>query len=82
MTDSLAGKVVIITGASSGIGAGAARLLAAQGCKLTLAARSRDKLDALAARLPGEQLVVRADMTVAADIENMVTQTARSFRAG
>ena len=48
MTNALEGKVVIITGASSGIGAGAARRFAAQGCKLTLAARSVDKMKALA----------------------------------
>ncbi|MDE2747864.1 MAG: SDR family oxidoreductase [Chloroflexota bacterium] len=79
MMDSLAGKVVIITGASSGIGAGVARLLAEQGCKLTLAARSVDKLDALAAALPAECLVLRADMTVPADIDNMVAQTHERF---
>ncbi len=79
MTDSLASKVVIITGASSGIGAGAARLLAQQGCKLVLAARSVDKLDALAAELPGESLVVRADMTAPADIENMIARTLERF---
>lgn len=79
MTDSLAGKVIIITGASSGIGAGAARLLAEQGCKLTLAARSVDKMETLAAALPGEHLVVRADMTVPADIEKMVARTLDRF---
>ncbi len=79
MTDSLAGKVVIITGASSGIGACAARLLAQQGCKLVLAARSVDKLEALAAELPGESLVVRADMTAPADIANMIARTFERF---
>ncbi len=79
MPESLNGKVVIITGASSGIGAGAARLLAEQGCKLTLAARSVDKLEALAMELPGENLVVRADMTVPADIENMIARTLDRF---
>ncbi len=79
MTESLAGKVVIITGASSGIGAGVARLLAEHGCKLTLAARSLDKLDALAAALPAECLVARADMTVPADIDSMVAQTHERF---
>ena len=51
MGNPLSGKVVIITGASSGIGAESARLLADHGCKLTLAARSVDKMEALAARI-------------------------------
>ena len=79
MTQALDGKVVIITGASSGIGAAAARALAERGCKLTLAARSEGKLRALAAELKSETLVVRADMTVPGDIERMVTRTLERF---
>ncbi|MCY4062149.1 MAG: SDR family oxidoreductase [Chloroflexi bacterium] len=79
MTDSLRDKVVIITGASSGIGAGAARLLAQQGCKLVLAARSVKKMEALAAELPAECLVVRADMTAPADIQNMTARALERF---
>lgn len=79
MVDSVAGRVVIITGASSGIGAGFARLLAQHGCKLTLAARSLEKLEALAAELLADCLVVRADMTVPADIEAMASQTLERF---
>ena len=79
MAESLAGKVIIITGASSGIGAGAARNFAALGCNLTLAARSRDKLEALARELPGEPLVVQADMRVPADIEAMTARTQARF---
>ena len=79
MKNSLAGKVVIITGASSGIGAAAARALAKRGCKLTLAARSQDKLQALAAELSAETLVVRADMTVPADISSLITRTRERF---
>ena len=79
MTQLLSDKVVIITGASSGIGEACARLLAQQGCKLTLAARSADKLEALAAELETESLVARADMTVPSDIASMVERTLDKF---
>ncbi len=75
----MAGKVVIITGASSGIGEASARLLADQGCKLTLAARSIDKLERLAGELSTETLFVGADMTEASDIANMVERTMARF---
>ncbi len=79
MTESLSGKVVIVTGASSGIGEACARLLAQEGCKLTLAARSVDKMEALASELPTESLVVRADMTSPSDISNMVERSLERF---
>ena len=79
MANPLTGKVVIITGASSGIGEAVARLLSKQGCKLTLAARSVDKMEALSAELTTECLVVRADMSVPADITAMVERTLDRF---
>lgn len=79
MQNSLDGKVVIITGASSGIGAAVARLLAQYGCKLTLAARSVDKMQAIADALDTPTLVVKADMTQPADIDHMVQQTLETF---
>ena len=79
LKDALAGKVVIITGASSGIGAAVARALSERGCKLTLAARSEDKLQSLAAELGTESLVVRADMTLPSDISRMVARTLERF---
>ncbi len=79
MPQPLTDKVVIITGASSGIGEASARLLADQGCKLTLAARSIDKLERLAGELSTETLVVGADMTEASDIANMVERTMARF---
>jgi ribitol 2-dehydrogenase len=79
MSHVLEGKVVIITGASTGIGAATARALAPLGCKLTLAARSADKLAALAAELGPDTLAVPTDITVPADIANMVDKTLARF---
>lgn len=79
MRTSLAGKVVIITGASSGIGAATARLLAEEGCILTLTARSVDKLEAIANDINAESLVIGADMTIPSDIQGIVDQTISKF---
>jgi ribitol 2-dehydrogenase len=76
---SLSGKVVIITGASSGIGAATARLLAQHHCKLVLTARSEAKLRTLAATLETESLVIPADMNQPQDIRHLVEQTVAHF---
>ena len=76
---SLNNKVVIITGASSGIGAAMARALVKLGSKVALAARSADKLNALAVELGPAALAIPADMTHGADITNMVARTVEHF---
>ncbi|MCB9113683.1 MAG: SDR family oxidoreductase [Caldilineaceae bacterium] len=80
MSHQLAGKVVIITGASSGIGAATARALAPLGCKLTLAARSTERLEALADELGRDAvLVLPTDVTVGAQVVRMVEETVAHF---
>jgi NAD(P)-dependent dehydrogenase (short-subunit alcohol dehydrogenase family) len=74
----LQGKVVMVTGASSGIGLAIARLFAKRGAKLALVSRSAEKLNELSAELPGS-LAVPADMTRAYYVEGMVRRTMEHF---
>ena len=69
------GKVVAITGASSGIGEATAVLLAERGARLVLGARRTDRLDALAARLRDENadvVTVRTDVRRREDVSALV----------
>jgi len=66
-------KVIVITGASSGLGAAAAKLLAGEGAKLVLGARRQDRLAALAKELGlEERAIVRTDVTKRAEVEALV----------
>ena len=64
-------KVVLITGASEGIGKALAELLAGKGAKVVLAARSDDKIRALVEKLPGA-MGIHADMMKDKDIDSMI----------
>jgi NADP-dependent 3-hydroxy acid dehydrogenase YdfG len=63
MGERLDGTVALVTGASSGIGEATARALARAGARVAIAARRRDRLDALADELGGDVLVIEADIT-------------------
>src|SRR4051812_3270095 len=73
------GKSVIITGASSGIGAATARAFAAAGAHLTLAARNAAQLEELARGLPGRALVAPTDVTDRTAVGALVERTVAVF---
>ena len=74
----IAGRVVVVTGASSGIGAATARLAAARGARLVLAARRVRRLESLAAELP-DALVVPTDARDPAQLHAMVEAAVRRY---
>jgi NADP-dependent 3-hydroxy acid dehydrogenase YdfG len=82
MSDRLDGTVALVTGASSGIGEATALALAAQGARVAIVARRRDRLDELAGRITaagGEALVVEADITDEAAARDAVQTTVQRF---
>ena len=78
----IAGKVVAITGASSGIGEATARLLAERGASVALGARRTERLDTIAAELRDQgaaAVTCRTDVTSRADLDRFVTRTVEEF---
>ncbi len=75
----VSGKVAVVTGASSGIGEAIAIAFAAAGMKLVLAARRKERLDALAERLGGEALAVQTDVTDEASVKALFAAALERF---
>jgi len=79
MTENIAGKVVVITGASSGLGEATARHLARHGAKLVLGARRIDRLKALAKELSlGNDAAVQTDVTQLEQVKRLIDQAVNS----
>ncbi|ARU94393.1 SDR family oxidoreductase [Tatumella citrea] len=82
MTDNIKDKVVVITGASSGMGEAAARHLAEKGAKVVMAARRTDRIAALASELQQQDknvIAVATDVTKADDVNHLIQTTINKF---
>ena len=81
-TDNIAGKVVVITGASSGLGEAAARQLSARGAPVVLGARRFDRLKALADELTrggGKAIAVATDVTSRSEVQRLVDAAIHNY---
>ena len=71
----ITGKIVVITGASSGVGEGTARLLAGNGAKVALGARRKDRIDALVSDITakgGSAIGFKTDVTKRGEVEALI----------
>jgi NADP-dependent 3-hydroxy acid dehydrogenase YdfG len=82
MTEGIKDKVVVITGASSGLGEATARALSAQGARIVLGARRQDRIQALARELTaggGEAIAMTTDVTDRAQVKNLVDAAVKAY---
>lgn len=82
MTRGIENKVVVITGASSGLGEATARLLSAQGALVVLGARRADRIQALAGALTtggGKAIAVTTDVTRREQVQNLVDAAVAAY---
>ena len=81
MSTNIQGKVVVITGASSGLGQATARLLSAQGATVVMGARRIDRLQALAQELAGggKALAVATDVTQRDQVKRLVEAAVQAY---
>jgi 3-oxoacyl-[acyl-carrier protein] reductase len=80
----IAGRVALVVGGSKGIGRESARMLAAEGCRVAVVARTQKHIDLTVAAIRdegGDAIGVSADMTKKADIERAVAETTAAYGA-
>jgi len=79
MTGRVAGRVALVTGASSGLGKRFAQVLAAEGAKVIVAARRKDRLDDLVKEIGANALAVQCDVTDEAQVIAMFDAAEAKF---
>jgi NADP-dependent 3-hydroxy acid dehydrogenase YdfG len=82
MKNNIEGKVVVITGGSSGLGEATARYLAEKGAKVVLGARRVEKLEKIASEIKengGEAVALKTDVTKAEDVKALVKKAKDTF---
>src|SRR5713226_4150444 len=82
MSTNIEGKVIVITGASSGLGESTARHLAKLGATVVLGARRKDRLDAIVRDIQtdgGKALAVSVDVTNRAEVEALVQKAVDTY---
>jgi NADP-dependent 3-hydroxy acid dehydrogenase YdfG len=82
MSQNIEGKIVVITGASSGLGEATARHLAALGASVVLGARRKDKLEAIVKDITaagGKAKAFATDVTKKADVDALIASAISSF---
>ncbi|MEM7190747.1 MAG: SDR family NAD(P)-dependent oxidoreductase [Pseudomonadota bacterium] len=75
----LAGKVAVITGATTGIGAGSAEVFAREGAKVVLAGRNAERGEAVAAKIGADALFVQTDVSDEAQVKALVDRAVDHF---
>ncbi|GGQ25563.1 oxidoreductase [Actinomadura coerulea] len=81
MHDMFNGRVVLVTGASSGIGEATALAFSAEGARVAAGARRADRLESLARKAPGEVLTLDLDVTDQESVRAAVAATVERFGA-
>lgn len=82
MRNNIGGKVIVITGASSGLGEASARLLSTQGASVVLGARRQDRIQSLADELTGsggKALAVTTDVTHCEQVKRLVDAAVQTY---